>query len=211
MVVTRLENMVQELNMTRSHPQDSQNDRSSRSGSFVGGAVKSVLVSAGVAAIANLGRKMAVQAPTAMAGDWCEGLIKEHKATLEAIDKLAQVSAEHPQRRGMMVMSIAHMIAKHALQEEQVVYPMLRRADGAETLRSLNGDHGEVKALLYELGQMDKTAPAFTATLSELRAALEEHMREEEENLFPALRKRLSDEENRKLTRNMNLAGLMLA
>lgn len=211
MVVTRLETMVQEPDMSRSTSRDFHKDDTSSNGSMLGDAVKGLLVTAGVAAIANLGRKMVVQAPTATASDWFEGLAKEHEATLAAIDKLAEISADHPQRRGMLLMNIKHMLTKHALQEELVVYPMLRRHDDTDTLRSLNGDHGEVKAMLWELGQMDKSDPGFTGTLSRLRAELEEHMREEEEELFPKLRERLSDEENRKLTRSMNMAGLMLA
>lgn len=179
-------------------------------GGLVGSAVKSILVTAGVAAVANLGRKMIVQAPTAMSHDWYEGLAKEHDATLAVIDQMLELSEEHTAKRGMLLMNLKHMLTKHALQEEHVIYPMLRR-DEVEAVDTLNSDHGEVKALLYELGEMDKADPAFNETLEELRDALEEHMREEEEVLFPALRKRLSDEENRKLTRTMNMAGFVLA
>jgi iron-sulfur cluster repair protein YtfE (RIC family) len=179
--------------------------------SLLGSSVKGLLITAGVAAIANLGRKLAVQAPTATAQDWCEGLIREHKATLAVIDKLEAVSPEHPERRAMLLMNLKHMLTKHALQEELVIYPVLRRDDNAEAANSLNSDHGEVKAMLYELGHMDKGDPAFAETLGRLRGALEEHMREEEDKLFPELRQRLTDEENRKLSREMNMAGLLMA
>lgn len=180
-------------------------------GSFLSSTVKGVLLTAGVAAIANLGRKIAVQAPTAMAQDWCEGLTKEHKATLAVVDKLQVISPDHPEKRTALLTSLTHMITKHAMQEEHVIYPMLRRDEGAESADSLNRDHGEVKAMLYDLGHMEKGDPVFAETLGQLRSALEVHMREEEETLFPALRDRLSDQENRKLTREMNMAGLMLA
>jgi hemerythrin superfamily protein len=201
--------MTQEYPMTRSHSR-SHSDSFTLSG-LVGSTVKSILVTAGVAAVANIGRKMIVQAPTAMSEDWFEGLAKEHQATLDVIDQMLQTSADHPQKRAMLLMNLNHMLTKHAMQEEHVIYPMLRREEDTETVDSLNSEHGEVKALLYELGEMDKSAPAFTETLEELREALEEHMREEEEVLFPALRKRLSDEENRKMSRSMNLAGFALA
>ncbi len=171
---------------------------------------RSVLVTAGVAAIANIGRKMVTQAPTALASDWCEGLIREHEATLAAIDRLLASSPEHPQRRTVQLTALKHMIAKHALQEENVIYPMLAR-DHEAAAGDLNREHGEVKAMLFELTQMDKADPVFAVTLQRLRAALEAHMREEEEELFPALRERLTAEENRKLTRSMNIAGVMVA
>lgn len=193
----------------RPAPHASGHDTSN--GSFLGSSIKGLLLTAGAIAIANLGRKMAVQAPTALAQDWCEGLAKEHKATLAVIDKLQDVSPEHPERRTVLLTSLTHMITKHALQEEQVIYPMLRRQDGDGSADALNRDHGAVKAHLYELAHFDKADPRFAETLSTLRSELEEHMREEEDTLFPALRASLSDEENTRITREMNMAGLLLA
>lgn len=181
------------------------------SSSILGTSVKGLLLAAGAMAVANLGRKLAVQAPTAMAHDWCDGLAKEHKATLAVLEKLEEVSPEHPHRRTALLTSLTHMISKHALQEENVIYPMLRRKEGDETAGSLNSDHGSVKAILYELAHIDKADAGFADLLSKLRGELEGHMREEEDTLFPALRQSLSDEENSKLTQEMNMAGLLLA
>jgi len=179
--------------------------------SVLGTSIKGLLLTTGAMALANLGRKLVVQAPTAMAHDWCDGLGKEHKATLAVLEKLEQVSPEHPHRRTALLTSLTHMISKHALQEENVIYPMLRRKEGDETAASLNSDHGSVKAILYELARMDKADAGFSDLLSTLRGELEDHMRDEEDRLFPALRQSLSDEENSRLTREMNMAGLMLA
>lgn len=185
--------------------------RSPDTGSVLGATARSVLVTAGVAAIANIGRKVATQAPTAMASDWSEGLAREHDATLAAIDRLAAITADHPQRRAVQLTAIKQMIGKHALEEENIIYPMLRRRSEGSDIGRLHKEHGEVKAMLFDLTHMDKADPDFDVTLRRLRDALEEHMREEEDVLFPALRERLSAEENRKLTREMNLAGVMVA
>lgn len=194
--------------MPRSH---ARKKRQPEQGSVLAATARSVLVTAGVAALANIGRKVASQAPTAMASDWCEGLIREHDATLAAIDRLAATPADHPQRRTVQLAALKHMIGKHALEEENVIYPMLRRGSESEDVGELHKEHGEVKAMLFELTQMDKADPGFDVTLRRLRDGLAEHMREEEDVLFPALRERLSAEENRKLTRSMNLAGVMVA
>jgi hemerythrin-like domain-containing protein len=193
--------------MPRTHARKTRHEKPA---GVIANAAKSVLVTAGVAALANLGRKVVTQAPTAMASDWCEGLTREHEATLAAIDKLLATSIDHPQRRTVQLAAIKHMIGKHALQEENVIYPMLARESGDAT-GALNKEHGQVKAMLFELSRMDKADVGFATTLAQLRTALEEHMREEEDVLFPALRERLSEAENRKLTREMNLAGVMVA
>ena len=76
---------------------------------------------------------------------------------------------------------------------------------------TLNSEHGYVKTYLYELENMPKEGPAFLAKVREFRAMLEAHIREEEDEVFPALKARLSEEENGKLNWAMNREGLKLA
>lgn len=53
--------------------------------SLLGTTLKGLLLTAGAMTFANLSRKLAVQAPTAMPHDWCDGLAKEHNATLAVL------------------------------------------------------------------------------------------------------------------------------
>ena len=68
-----------------------------------------------------------------------------------------------------------------------------------------------MKQYLFELGGMAADHPQFLPKIADFRAMLEEHMREEEEKVFPRLRSVLSKEDNAKLTKAMNLEGLKLA
>src|SRR3546814_12210240 len=83
---------------------------------------------AGVAAgfAANLIRKAVMQAPTALSGNWSDALAAEHKMTLASFDKLEKTTPKQTTRRTMLLMHIKHSLAKHAFQEENVVYPSLR-------------------------------------------------------------------------------------
>ncbi|WP_277982032.1 hemerythrin domain-containing protein [Sphingomonas phyllosphaerae] len=103
------------------------------------------------------------------------------------------------------------MIAKHAFQEENVVYAEMRDHGLTEGADRLNHEHGYVKQYLFELGAMAKDDPAWLPKLRAFRAMIEEHMREEEEDLFPSLRAQLSDEQNHSVTVAMNREGLILA
>ena len=58
---------------------------------------------------------------------------------------------------------------------------------------------------------MKRSDPAWLTTARELREKLEPHMRDEEDVVFPALREKLSDEENKRLTIAMNKEGFKLA
>lgn len=180
-------------------------------GTSTGALIGAAAAGVAVGLVANLGRKAAVQAPTLFAGDWDEALAAEHKLTLKVFDALEATTDQNTTRRSMHLAQLKHMLAKHALQEENVIYPALREAGQVEEADHLNNDHGYVKQYLYELENMPKESPAFLAKLREFRDRIEKHMREEEDELFPSLKAKLPDEKNKKLTASMNKEGFKLA
>jgi hemerythrin-like domain-containing protein len=161
--------------------------------------------------VANLGRKAAVQAPTVLAGDWDEALKAEHAATLKLFDALEATTEKNTTKRSMLLMQLKHALAKHALEEENAVYPALREAGQVSDADQLNGEHGYVKQYLYDLENMPKESPAFVAKLREFRSHIEKHIREEEDQIFPQLKAKLSPEKNKALTALMNKEGFKLA
>ena len=68
-----------------------------------------------------------------------------------------------------------------------------------------------MKQYLYDLENMPKESPAFLTKVAEFRAELERHMSEEEGQIFPALKAKLSPEKNKALTALMNKEGFKLA
>lgn len=166
---------------------------------------------AALGVLAMLGRKAAVQSPTLLAGDWMDGLIAEHQAVLKLFDAIEATDDNASGRRAMLLMQIKHALAKHAIEEENVIYPALREAGNATEADELNREHGYVKQYLYELDNMPNTGPAFLEKVRKFRSDLEDHMRDEETDLFPALRSRLSDEKNKLLTQAMNKEGFKVA
>ncbi len=172
-------------------------------GAVAGGAALGVL--------AMLGRKAAVQSPTLLAGDWMDGLIAEHQAVRKLFDALEATDDAAAGRRTMLLTQIKHALAKHAIEEENVIYPALREAGKVAEADELTREHGYVKQYLYELENMANTGPAFLEKVRQFRADLEDHMREEETDLFPTLRDRSSDEKTRHLTVAMNKEGFKLA
>ena len=166
-------------------------------------------LTAGLAA--NVVRKIFVQAPTFAAGEWDAALAAEHAATLKLFDAIQATEDKHKARRSILLTQIAHALAKHAIEEENAVYATLRTHGQVAEADKLNGDHGYVKQYLFELGNMATDHPLFLAKIGDFRAMLEEHMRAEEEKIFPKLRGLLSAEENARLTKAMNMEGLKIA
>lgn len=166
-------------------------------------------IGAGLALLGMVGRKLAVQAPTAFAGDWDKALAAEHRMALALFDKLREGAASG--RRTMLLMQLKHALGKHALEEENAVYPAMREAGMAAEADALNSDHGYVKQYLYELTDLVKEDVAFHAKLSAFRTDIERHMRQEEDELFPKLKAALDRRATGRLTRRMNQEGLKLA
>jgi hemerythrin superfamily protein len=160
---------------------------------------------------ANAVRKIFVQAPTFMAGEWDDALTAEHHAVLKLFDAMAQTDDGHKVRRAMLLTQIGHALAKHAIEEENAVYAALRVHGQVAEADRLNGDHGYVKQYLFELGSMEADHPQFLTKIRDFRAMLETHMREEEDKAFPKLRGLLSKEDSAKLTKAMNMEGLKIA
>lgn len=68
-----------------------------------------------------------------------------------------------------------------------------------------------MKTFLYELETMPADGGAWLAQIREFRAMLEEHVRMEEAEVFPALKAALGAEQNAKLTAAMHREGMKLA
>ena len=190
----------------------SGSNNGNRSGGLSQGAMLGI-AAAGVLAglVASVGRKAVVQGVSALSGDWFEALKTEHKMALGIFDKLEATKDSQTTKRAMLLMQLKHALSKHAFEEENAIYPALRDHDEREEADHLNHDHGYVKQFLYELTILPKSSPAGLPKLREFRSALEKHIREEEDTIFPALQASLSEEENSQLTVAMNKEGFKLA
>ena len=166
---------------------------------------------AAVGIAANYGRKVIVQGIGATAGDWADTLAAEHKAVLALFDKLEATEDSQTWMRAHILTKIKNALGKHALQEENAVYPALREANDTHDADALNAEHGYVKTYLYELENMPKSNPEWIGRVRAFRSLLEEHIRMEEDEVFPRLRSGLSEEQNAKLSAAVAREGMKLA
>ena len=96
----------------------------------------------------------------------------------------------------MLLMKLTHALDKHAHQEEMVVYPALREANQAVDADQLEGEHGYIKTFIYELDEDGPGAPDWLEKVREFRALVAEHAQMEEEEVFPAFKRDLDEEQN---------------
>jgi len=90
---------------------------------------------------------------------------------------------------------IADNLAVHASVEERHFYPAVRARQTEEQLEEAYDEHLEVKKLILD-AMHDPDAPGFDGKVAALKGAVEHHVKEEEEELFPKV-ERLLDEDAR--------------
>lgn len=144
-------------------------------------------------------------ARAALGEDPFAGLIREHRELLALLDEMELTPQERPMRRTMLAYLFKRKIAKHAMAEEDVVYPMLiDEAERAEAARKLYEEHGRMKVLLFEVEQSIRDQGRWRTAVRGLRAEIEPHARQEEQIEFPALRERMDKAGRVKLARNIH-------
>jgi hemerythrin superfamily protein len=201
---------------TTTRPKSRTEGKSHKSAFNWGNGNTGVLIGAAVAGAAvglaaNAGRKMFMQFGSVTAGDWFEALKMDHQMVLAIFDKIEATDDSQTTTRSMLLAKLKYALTKHAIEEEMVIYPALREADHGGQADHLNSDHAMVKSYIYELETMARDHPQWLARVADFRSTIEEHIREEEEEIFPPFHAQLSDEQNSKLTAMMNKEGFKYA
>lgn len=156
-------------------------------------------------------RKAVMQAPSLAAGDWVEALAAEHRLVEKSFEALLKTKDHETAKREMLLTKIAYALTKHAIEEENVIYPALAEAGHPDEAHRLIEDHGQVKTFIYDLRRIPSRDPAWLSQAQRFFTALQAHMREEEIQVFPMFSESLGREENAKLTRMMNWEGFKVA
>ena len=84
---------------------------------------------------------------------------------------------------------IADSLAIHAAIEEKHFYPSVKKKATEEILFESVEEHLQMKRVIADLLQLDPSEAAFAAKVKVLQDDVEHHVEEEEEDLFPKVRK----------------------
>lgn len=128
----------------------------------------------------------------------------DHSRVNELFLKIADTSDNAVRTRERLFEQIRIELQTHAQLEEKHFYPALQKhAETKKFVAHSLDEHGEVKSMLRELDGMAKDDSAFMERIQELKQSVQDHVREEEEEIMPAARKALSDDEIQELTDKM--------
>lgn len=128
--------------------------------------------------------------------DVFELLEKDHEKVSGLLTQLSESSDNAVKVREGIFKELATELALHAKAEETLVYPRLKEFDALRDIVEEGIDeHQEAEQLLEELADMPKNDANWGAKLKELKQAIEHHVREEENELFPEARELIEEDE----------------
>lgn len=127
-----------------------------------------------------------------MSTDVLELLASQHTEVDALIEQLETGAGD----RRALVMQLADALGAHATVEEKVFYPAVMAKATHELLHEAVEEHLEIKRVLADLLTMKLDNDSFKAKLSVLKEDVTHHAhREEEDKLFPLLRKVMTADE----------------
>ena len=113
---------------------------------------------------------------------------------LATLDQMLAAPTESIAKRASLFLALKRKLAKHALAEEDVVYPLLHnQGQDADRSKELYDEHADMKILLFELEELLKSGEDWSGQVRSLREIIQEHVNEEEQVVFPKL-KQIFDE-----------------
>jgi hemerythrin superfamily protein len=92
-------------------------------------------------------------------------------------------------------------LVRHSEAEEQAVYPVMAKKidSGKDLVEHEIDEHSKAEKLMKQMDGMDADDPQLIVLMGELKAAILEHIREEEHEAFPKLREAVGQDELEKL------------
>jgi hemerythrin superfamily protein len=140
---------------------------------------------------------------------------KKSSASMDAIDLLEAQHREvedlfedfeeagSKQKKRAIFEQIADRLAVHAGIEERDFYPSVKAEDTEEILLESLEEHLAAKRVIADLLALDASDETFEAKVKVLQEQIEHHVEEEENELFPSVRKLFDDETLEALAQRM--------
>lgn len=134
-------------------------------------------------------------------GDPFAQLIADHRRIRSLLDEMAAAPLESKAYRARLFLALKRTLAKHAMAEEDVVYPLaVQQPETGEQNKRLYDEHADMKIHLYEMEKRLMSGEDWSTSVLPLRELALRHFEDEETRVFPELRRRLGTEKLPKIS-----------
>ncbi|MEA2825769.1 MAG: hypothetical protein QOG43_208 [Actinomycetota bacterium] len=120
-------------------------------------------------------------------------LLRQDHKTVEKLFKQFEKAEDKPQEGRKIADQVIEELSVHAFIEEQIFYPAVRKEmpDAEDDILEALEEHHVVKWLLSELDGLPPENERFKPKMTVLIESVRHHVEEEEQTLFPEVRKEL--------------------
>ena len=119
-----------------------------------------------------------------------ELLKEQHDKVKKAFKEFEKLEREDTEAQQELVQSVCEDLKLHTTLEEELFYPAAREAiDDEDLLNEAQVEHETAKMLIEQLENMGPDDPNFHATFTVLGEYVLHHVKEEEGELFPQVKK----------------------
>lgn len=131
-----------------------------------------------------------------MAMDAIEMLKQQHR---EVDDLFARIESSSGDEKIEYIGRVCERLTIHAQLEERHFYPFARRAGIQDLVDQSLEEHAEAKRFISELLQLKRNDPKLDNCIKQLKASVQNHVKEEENTLMPRLQSIASENDLRDL------------
>ena len=119
-----------------------------------------------------------------------ELLKEQHDKVKKAFKEFEKLEREDTETQQQLVQSVCEDLKLHTTLEEELFYPAAREAiDDEDILNEAQVEHETAKMLIEQLENMGPDDPNFHATFTVLGEYVTHHVKEEEGEMFPEVKK----------------------
>ena len=143
-----------------------------------------------------------------------ELLKKDHQKVAGLFKKYEAAKDDSSSEKEELFRMINRELDVHARIEEEIFYPAAKQAPSEEAkdlVAEAGEEHKQIKTLLAELDGMDADDEQFDAKMTVLMEDVEHHVEEEQDELFPKVRKALGNDRLEDLGRQLEARKQSLA
>jgi hemerythrin superfamily protein len=133
-------------------------------------------------------------------------LLKKDHQKVAGLFKQYEGAGKNASKKEELFRRIQQELDVHARIEEEIFYPAAKQVPREETkdlVAEADEEHKQIKTLLAELTGMDAEEEQFDAKMTVLKEDVEHHVEEEQDELFPQVRKALGNDRLEALGRQL--------